>query len=279
MEFLGCLILLVILLIVVGFIGNNLGIISLFIIGTLLIYLSYRAAKNNDNKPSKNNTSIDLNNEQPEIYEENIVEQEQNADNEYTHRQEPFVESIVVPAPEEYKKYTRVRKDESDYTVLDFETTGLNSVDDEIIEVGAIKFVNDTEVERFHSYVYPQRNNISDKITSITGIDMDTVISSPTIDEIMPELIKFIDNQNIVAHNASFDMKFLLQNMYNESIEYQKFRVIDTLGLARRELPFLKNHKLETIKEFLKMDIESHDAQNDCLVTATLYQYIKNNQE
>lgn len=178
--------------------------------------------------------------------------------------------------PAHYKEYTKVRKSEANYTILDFETTGLSATDDEIIEVAAIKFRNDIEVDRFHSYVRPVKKDISPRITKITGIDSETVKDSPSIDNVLPDLLDFITGENIVAHNASFDMRFLLQNMFSEKHEHQKFRVIDTLTLSRKHLPFLKNHKLETLKTYLGLDVASHNALDDCLVTGELYQHIKN---
>lgn len=268
MDIIGCLILLVVGVMIISFILENFAIIFLILISLILFYFAFVASK----KKSKNNTTLEPK-EEFVSYEEKYEIKTTPITNEKSNR------GVVVRVPEELKKYTRVRKIETDYTVLDFETTGLDSVEDEIIEIGAVKFVNDEEVSRFHSYVQPTRNDISEMITSLTGIDANTVVGSPSIDEVLPKLIEFIDGENIVAHNASFDMKFLLQNMYNAGIEYQKFRVIDTLPLARKKLLFLKNHKLVTIKDYLKINANSHDALSDCLVTAALYQHLKGIQE
>lgn len=175
----------------------------------------------------------------------------------------------------DYMKYTKVRKLENDYTVLDFETTGLTPGINEIIEIGAIKYRNDKPIDTFQTYVKPIIDEIDPYITKLTGISEETVANSPSLKEVLPELINFIDGENIVAHNASFDMKFLLIEMNNNNIPYQKFRVIDTLPLARKKLPFLKNHKLLTLKEYLDINIKSHNALDDCKVTGELYKHIK----
>lgn len=186
-----------------------------------------------------------------------------------------LIEKRVRIMPEEWKKYTKVRRKENDYTVLDFETTGLNADEHEIIEVAAIKFRDDKEVDRLHSYVKPIKSSIPFHITEITGITDKTVEQSPTIDMLIQQIVEFLSKENIVAHNASFDIKFLFYNMYIHHIPYQKFRVIDTLGLSRKSFPMLKNHKLETIKKDLEIDLKSHSAIDDCIVTAALYQKIK----
>jgi len=55
------------------------------------------------------------------------------------------------------------------YVVVDLETTGLNKYDDKIIEIGAIKYINGVESEKFHTYVNPQRH-IPSAATNINGI-------------------------------------------------------------------------------------------------------------
>lgn len=172
----------------------------------------------------------------------------------------------------EYMKYIRARKLVEDYVVLDFETTGLNVLDSQIIQIGAVKYKNHQVVDHYNTYVNPQRP-LSSKIITITGITDDLLKDAPLIDEVFPELINFIGDYDLVAHNASFDMKFLLHNMNECGLPYKKFRVIDTLSLARKNI-HTHNHKLVTLKEYLNLDhYDSHDALQDCYVTAEVYKY------
>ncbi|HZW67819.1 MAG TPA: exonuclease domain-containing protein, partial [Pseudogracilibacillus sp.] len=76
-----------------------------------------------------------------------------------------------------------------------------------------------------------------------------------------------------VAHNASFDMKFLLYKMNKNGITYKKYRVIDTLPLARKYIK-TSNHKLVTLKKHFKLyDYKSHNALDDCYVTGKVYKH------
>lgn len=169
--------------------------------------------------------------------------------------------------------YTKIRKLVNDFTVLDFETTGLSPENDCIIQVAAVKYRDFKKVDEFVMFVNPLIP-IPKRITDINGISEDDVKDSPTIDKILPQLIEFIGEDIIVAHNASFDMKFLLAKMQANNIEYRKFKTIDTLSLARKYIDFTKNHKLETLKSFLKLNhLSSHEALHDCYVTAELYKY------
>lgn len=172
--------------------------------------------------------------------------------------------------------YIKARKLVTDFIVLDFETTGLSHTSNNIIQIGAIKYTNLELVEEYSTLVNPQED-ISLKITKITGITNQDVANAPTIDMVLPQLIQFIGKNTIVAHNASFDMKFLLENIRRLDIDYHKFRVIDTLSLARKYINETPNHKLPTLKSYLSLDhLESHDALADCKVTGELYKYCYN---
>lgn len=175
--------------------------------------------------------------------------------------------------PKKKYDYTRVRKLVSDFVVLDFETTGLSPVENNIIQIGAIRYVNFELVEEYNTLVNP-KEPISSTITKITGITNKDVANAPTIEQVLPSLLEFINTNVIVAHNASFDMKFLLENIEWLNLTSEKYRVIDTLSLARKCIDETPNHKLPTLKAFLNLDhLESHDALADCKVTGELYKY------
>jgi len=93
--------------------------------------------------------------------------------------------------------------------VLDFETTGLSpAYGDRAIEIGAVKLVDGELVERFQQLMYPGRR-IDYFIESYTGITNDMLKSAPPCEEVMFEFSEFIQDFNLVAHNASFDARFL----------------------------------------------------------------------
>lgn len=170
--------------------------------------------------------------------------------------------------------YIRARKLVDDVVVLDFETTGLSPINDEIIQIGAIKYKNGRIIDQFDRYAKPSRP-ISSRITNLTGITDEMVQNAPPLEKTLIELKELLSDYTIVAHNASFDMKFLIENFNKYSIKHNRFRVIDTLALARKYIDETDNHKLVTLKEFLKIEAESHDAFEDCRVTGSLYYYCK----
>ena len=91
--------------------------------------------------------------------------------------------------------------------ILDLETTGFNPKKDSIIEVYAALYSNGEIIDEFHSLLKPKRN-IPIKITEITGITEDMVMSCPTFKEISSDLYEFMKGNRIIAYNSSFDKRF-----------------------------------------------------------------------
>ncbi|MEH7460595.1 3'-5' exonuclease [Bacillus thuringiensis] len=158
-----------------------------------------------------------------------------------------------------------------DYVVIDFETTGFNPFQDSIIQMAAIRYRNHISTDQFVSYVNPEKM-IPSRITMLTGIRNFDVAAAPTIDIVLPEFVSFLGEDTIIAHNASFDMRFLKSNMERLRLGTPKNVVIDTLSLAKRYIKHVPNHKLETLKRLLQIKVASHNALDDCFTCAAVYQ-------
>ena len=159
------------------------------------------------------------------------------------------------------------------YIVFDLETTGFSPIYDEIIEIGAIKVDKDSSKEHqiFNILVKPSKK-ISKGITSINGIDNDMVANANTIDVTIQEFYDFIEDFPLVAHNAPFDMKFLIKNFEDSGLIFKDNEVINTLPLARKAFPNFPNHKLTTLIEHLEIEVkQSHRALDDSIATMQIY--------
>lgn len=170
------------------------------------------------------------------------------------------------------KNYKTTTKAVSDYVVLDFETTGFRAGADRIIQIGALKYMNHEQTGFLNSFINPERH-IPATITRLTGISNEMVQWAPTIENKIDELVEFIDNLPIIAHNASFDMGFLYALENYEGISIPEYTVIDTVKLARQTIVETPNHKLGTLADYLQLEHDAHDAIGDCLATAAIYQY------
>ena len=162
----------------------------------------------------------------------------------------------------------------SDFVVVDIETTGLDSLIDEIIEIGALKVVNNEIVDSFTSLVKPEER-IDDFIVELTGITNDMVKGAPKINEVLPEFIDFLGNSIILGHNIHFDVNFLY-DAANWLIKMPISNdIVDTLRLSRKLVKNIENHKLKTLTEYFNISVEpNHRAVNDCYATLEVYRNI-----
>lgn len=200
-----------------------------------------------------------------------------------------FLKKIKRVKEVEYEKFVKPSGTTNrpiDFVVFDLETTGLSPTSNEIIEIGAVRFKNDDPVEIFHTFIRPKKK-ISARITSINGITNEMVEDCPTIEDVLPRFIDFIGDDVLIAHNSDFDMKFILNQLYNQGYKKIKNKAIDTLKLSRqkvRDYDFLTernikldSYKLEDLKyAFSLWDVDSHNAIDDCKVCAYVYLKIRN---
>lgn len=159
------------------------------------------------------------------------------------------------------------------FVAIDVETTGLSPFANELIEVSAIKYKGSKKMDTFSTLIRPKLK-IPYYITKITGITNDMVKNAPEVEEVMPELIRFIGESTLVAHNANFDYKFI-QNYSNNG--FAKNKVIDTVPIGRKLYPELPNHKLGTIARHIGITEDGfHRAEFDCECCAKIYmEYLK----
>ena len=157
------------------------------------------------------------------------------------------------------------------FVVFDIETTGLSREVENITEIGAVKVQDGKIVDRFSTFVNPEKP-ISDEITKLTGITDEMVADAPLIQDVLPEFMAFCGDAVLVAHNASFDMGFIRTKAEKKCGMDIKNTVLDTLELSRSLLPDLKKHKLNIICEHLGVSLEGHHrAVNDAEATAEVF--------
>jgi DNA polymerase III epsilon subunit family exonuclease len=116
---------------------------------------------------------------------------------------------------------------------LDFETTGLEAHKDHLIEIGALK-VDEEGFEHSFSILIKPPVPISAKITQITGITDEMVKDAQPIDKVIDSLFEFIGKSKIVAHNADFDIPWLIYNFRRFNLSLPSNEIICTLKWARK---------------------------------------------
>ncbi len=156
--------------------------------------------------------------------------------------------------------------------VLDFETTGLSpQYGDRAIEIGAVLLENGEIVERFQKLMNPGFR-ISSFIESYTGITNAMLGGQPCCEEVMAEFSEFIAGRNIVAHNASFDRRFLDFELKRAKRAYEGACCCSLL-VSRRIYQDSPNHKLQTLVSHAGIPRSGtfHRALADAEMTAHLW--------
>ena len=159
---------------------------------------------------------------------------------------------------------------EGSFVVFDIETTGFSSLTCQIIEIGAVRVEKGEITDRFSTFVNP-KVPIPFRIEQLTGINDGMVMDAPEITEVLPEFLKFCEGAVMVAHNADFDMGFIMNNCDRLGIPHD-FTYVDTVGMARFLLPALNRFKLDTVAKAVGVSLQNHHrAVDDAACTAEIF--------
>ncbi len=158
---------------------------------------------------------------------------------------------------------------QNEYVVFELETTGTDVNNNGITEIGAVKLKDGKVIEQFTTLVKPDYP-ITEEIVKITGITTEMVKDAPKISAVIGDFIKFIQGAILVAHNADFDMKFIKRFAGAEEYDVSN-KVLDTLEMSRKHLPFLKRHDLHTIADYFQIVFRHHRALSDAYATADAF--------
>ena len=157
------------------------------------------------------------------------------------------------------------------FVVFDIETTGFSPLTCKIIEIGAVLVENGKITDRFSTFVNPQVP-IPFRIEQLTSINDSMVMDARPIEEILPEFLKFCEGATMVAHNADFDMSFIIENCNRMGIP-NDFTYVDTVGMARFLLPALNRFKLDTVAKAVGVSLDHHHrAVDDAECTARIFE-------
>ncbi|MBQ4068413.1 MAG: PolC-type DNA polymerase III [Lachnospiraceae bacterium] len=159
---------------------------------------------------------------------------------------------------------------DADYVVFDIETTGFSPENNNIIEIGAVKVSKGVIVDKYSTFVNP-KEPIPFRIEELTGINDSMVVNARVIEEILPEFLEFAKGSIMVAHNADFDMSFIINNCNRFNIEHD-FTYIDTVALSRFLIPSIARYKLDNVAKALGVTLENHHrAVDDAGCTAEIF--------
>ncbi len=156
------------------------------------------------------------------------------------------------------------------FIVIDIETTGLSYTQDDIIEISALKYEKAVKTDSYNTLIRLS-HPLPKHIIQLTGITDQDLAGGKTVKEALKELKGFCGDEVLVFHNQSFDLNFL--NYHLEKSWKTRFynQTLDTLELSKIFLPYLDNHRLETLAAHFEIENKNaHRAASDSEATAEL---------
>ena len=157
------------------------------------------------------------------------------------------------------------------FIAFDIETTGTVPGVDQIIEIGAVRFVGG-QIDGVYSTLIDPKRPISPGASAVNGITDQMVAGKPTIDALLESFAEFCGSDPIVAHNAPFDSQFLSSDIRKHELPAPRGIILDTLPIARKVFPGLANYKLGTLVQHLKIPSAGfHRAEEDATYCGKLF--------
>lgn len=157
---------------------------------------------------------------------------------------------------------------------FDLEMTGLSPVFDKIIEIAAVKINENGEVSTFHQLINPLVT-IPEFTVEYHGITNEMVKDSPTLKKPLKDFIDFYGNLPIIAHNAKFDLGFIVRGHHEYNFGFSLSDVFDSCKFARiiykKKVKRPSNYKLSSLADFFNIEFNHHQALDDAAVSLKVF--------
>ncbi|MDO4912321.1 MAG: PolC-type DNA polymerase III [Lactobacillus sp.] len=160
---------------------------------------------------------------------------------------------VLNPAPMTYE--------DQKFVIFDVETTGLSSVYDTIIEIGAVKMKNGEVLERFDEFINPH-HPLSEQTINLTSITNEEVEQAPDEDVIIKKFKDFYGDLPLCGHNVQFDVGFINAALKRQGMEEISQPVVDTLEVSRLLHPEQGRHTLDSLCKKYNVVLEHHHRAN-----------------
>lgn len=164
--------------------------------------------------------------------------------------------------------------------LFDIETTGLDTENDLIIEISALKIEDGEVADEFSTLVNPGVH-IPEEATYINGITDEMVENAPDIKTALSDFLAFIGDAVLTGHNIDrFDLMFMKRDISNYLGRELTNEHLDTLVVARRFLPQLESRSLASLSSYYQVSYEgAHRAMADCRINLEVLHYLAHEAE
>jgi DNA polymerase-3 subunit epsilon len=156
-----------------------------------------------------------------------------------------------------------------DFVAIDFETAKYSR--ESACSVGLVRFTDGKEADTFYSLIRPPILYIRPDFTEIHGLTVDDVRDAPSFPDLWEsQMLPFIGNLPLAAHNAHFDMGVLRAVLQWYELSVPRLRYFDTLALSRRIWPELESHALTSLGKAFNINYNAHNALDDARVCGNI---------
>ncbi|NLD07640.1 MAG: PHP domain-containing protein, partial [Lactobacillus sp.] len=156
---------------------------------------------------------------------------------------------VLNPAPMTYE--------DREFVIFDVETTGLSSVYDTIIEIGAVKMKNGEVLERFDKFINPH-HPLSEQTINLTSITDEMVSAADDEDVVIKQFQDFYGDRPLCGHNVQFDVGFVNAALRRAGLSEITQPVVDTLEVSRLLHPEQNRHTLDSLAKKYNVPVQSH---------------------
>ncbi len=160
---------------------------------------------------------------------------------------------VLNPAPMTYE--------DREFVIFDVETTGLSSVYDTIIEIGAVKMKNGEVLEKFDKFINPH-HPLSEQTINLTSITDEMVSAADDEDVVIKQFQDFYGDRPLCGHNVQFDVGFVNAALRRSGLSEITQPVVDTLEVSRLLHPEQNRHTLDSLAKKYNVSLEHHHRAN-----------------
>lgn len=181
---------------------------------------------------------------------------------------------IFIDKDTVYLKTASTLIEDQVFCVVDIETNAGNPQKGQVIEIGAVKYKNGKIIEKYESLV--NAYDIPSKVQDITGITPDMLYDAPSLLTVLEEFKIFLEDDIFVAHNITFDYKFLSDSFEKYDLGKLYNRKLCTIDLSKKLIE-CERYGLQYLTQCLDIDNEYHHrAMHDAVNTAKIFDHCLN---
>ena len=162
------------------------------------------------------------------------------------------------------------------FAIIDIETTGNSYKYGKITEIAIYQHNGERVTGEYSTLINPEMD-IPYFITELTGINNAMVCNAPRFFEVAKNIVEMTEGRTFVAHNSSFDYKFIQEEFNRLGYDYQR-KTMCTVKLSRKLLPGHDSYSLGRLCDDLGIEINGrHRAAGDALATVKLFEILQEN--